>query len=92
MVVEGIKTQLDLRLKMIIKTNWEEYLKKVLPDNATTSEFMEARRAFYAGSGTMLVFLMEISEHMSQTEAANAINEAIHESEEFIGEVKNGDA
>lgn len=75
----------------IIAEKWKDYFNKVLPKTATGSEFMEARRAFYAGSGVMLEYLMEISTSLDEKKALEALNEALRESDQFTEEVKKGE-
>jgi len=79
-----------------LKMEWETYRHLVMPPQAGPDQFLETRRAFYAGAKAMFGLISEISDPKTGPEATQSELERIHgladELEEFNQRIRNGKA
>ena len=46
--------------ELLVEHEWISYRMAVIPDNATSGQLQECRRAFYAGASSLLAVLMSV--------------------------------
>lgn len=62
-----------------IGESWDLYVRDVMPADAGPEQIQEMRRAFYAGTWTMLCFAREMGASMSREMAAAWAKELVDE-------------
>ena len=78
----------------LLASDWASYAEKVIPAGAPELQYIESRRAFYAGAGTLLGILLKALEPGSEpTEQDLALMDQIKaELDEFNADVVAGRA
>jgi hypothetical protein len=79
-----------------IEMEWETYRHLVMPPQAGEMQFMETRRAFYAGAKAMFALISEISDPKTGPEATQnelqRVDGLANELEEFNQRIRDGKA
>jgi hypothetical protein len=74
-----------------IKEGWDRYRKAVIPEDAPSMQFLECRRAFYAGAFEIITTNVELGE-MKEEEAIKILEGLLLEAIEFRKKVERGEA
>lgn len=73
-----------------IEPQFESYRKEVVPREATESQLIETRRAFYAGAAAMFLVINQIAGIEDEKAGEDAMNEIVKELEQFPAQVQKG--
>jgi hypothetical protein len=71
---------------------WESYLRRVMPASAGRAQFIETRRAFYAGGAALFETLMSILDDGAEPtdNHLKAVDNLKAELDAFIADLRNG--
>lgn len=75
-----------------IAQGWATYVERVVPAEASDTQIMETKRAFYAGAHQTLCTMGHVSDTMGEDDAVTAIESMHKEGEAFAEDIKNGKA
>lgn len=62
-----------------IEGKWQEYRTRVVPKDASETQVMEARRAFYAGAGSLFSIVLDLADKKVSEKAGVAVVRSIDE-------------
>ena len=68
-----------------IQSNWEDFRKKVVPQNASNIQIAEMRKAFYAGAYAAISIMVKIGAEDVSEEAGVEILETLKNECELFG-------
>jgi hypothetical protein len=73
---------------------WESYLRRVMPPAAGREQFIETRRAFYAGGAALFEIIMSVLDEGAEAtdDDLKAIDDLKAEFDAFMAELAKGQA